>query len=105
MKERELMELLERAIRNRLKIHLQMGNTDEGQFILFHPHAELIDAFTGASYPGLIEKHYSHEATNFFAWPRLSGIKTVLLTNETFQPDHKIWEHVSLENVEVRLKA
>jgi hypothetical protein len=88
----DIEKVFEYAVRNGLKVRLQMENTPDGQYILFWPYAALDDLINGIEYLGLLERHYSDPNTGYLAWPILRCVKHVEVLDETFeQPERNTW--------------
>ncbi len=88
----DIEKKFEYAVRNSLKVRLQMFDTPEDKYILFWPYAVLTDLINGVEYLGLLERHYSDPNTGYLAWPILLGIKSVEVLDEKFQqPDRDTW--------------
>ncbi len=88
----DIEKKFDHAIRNSLKVRLQMVDTPDDKYILFWPYAVLNDLINGIEYIGLLEHHYSDPNTGYIAWPILLGIKNVLVLDEKFeQPPRDSW--------------
>src|SRR5690348_16565387 len=88
----EIEEKFEYAIKNSLKVRLQMVDTPADKFILFWPYAVLHDLINGVEYIGLLERHYSDPNSGYVACPILLGIKSVEVLDEKFdQPERNSW--------------
>lgn len=102
----ELLDLLEKAVRDRVKVNIQMQDTISGQFVLFHPYAIVKDLFTDdISVFGLVEKHYMTTEQNYFKRPTLKGLKTVNLLKEKFTPISNWIDIMNTQTFEIILKA
>lgn len=80
-------EKIRTAITEKRKVNLQMQDTEEDKFILFHPYAIVSDLFNDElSILGLIEKHHTSDEINYYRRPTLKGIKTIELLDDRFEP-------------------
>jgi hypothetical protein len=79
----------EYAVRHGRKVHLQMMDTPDDQYILFRPYAILDDLINGREYLGMLERHYSDPNTEYLAWPILLGIKTVKVLEDKFEQEER----------------
>ena len=102
----ELQDIMEKAVRDRIKVNVQMQDTITGQFVLFHPYAVVKDLFTNdISVFGLVEKHYMTTDQNYFKRPPLKEFKSANLSDERFTPVSDWIDIMNTQTFEIILKA
>jgi hypothetical protein len=90
--ERIASEQIDFAVDHCLKVSLQITDTPEFEFVIFHPYALLNDLFDGPSVIGCIERNHSGFSTNQMVRIKLSTVTFVEILPVRFKPSLDRWK-------------